>query len=356
MGRKQGLDPGAATTARGSLGLQIAALSDIASQLAITHTAASAPESHGIAPGEPVVAPWSLSSLLEARDRLTSAESAAGTLLQRIQSEVDAQVAASGNDFANLGGVRPVIDSVRWWRNWVAMPRSFLEVPAALRMLRNQPALWRTLVQPKSWLIRSTLDGGTALRNFTRTTQTPKGIRAVFQAASNLKWQNYLDPAYVHSRGLHTAPPKWTKLFHVDNPGFVSGAKTVAAGVGKGFGVLGVGVGVLDIATGVNGMMDGDVSSADAWALADGMVGTITNIGSFAPPPAGLVFAGVGAGYTAGRWLFGSDENGRTGIDKIGDFGDAAGGAISGAASNVGDAVSDGADAVEDFVEDKWPW
>lgn len=96
---------------------------------------------------------------------------------------------------------------------------------------------------------------------------------------------------------------------NVDDIGFwctscsiCSAPRRETARIGKGFGVLGVGVGVLNMATGVNGMLDGDVSSDDRWALADGVAGTITSIGSFAPPPAGQVFAGVGAAYTAGRW------------------------------------------------------
>ena len=355
-GQKQGMDPGAARAQRDSMRAQIDGLAAIVAELTSTNLAALNPAAWGIAPGEPTVAPWSIGSITAAQADLRSAESAARTLLQRITTEADAQEAASDNHFANLGGARPIIDSVRGWRNVVAIPRSLFETPAALRMLRNNPALWNTLVQPKSWLIKNTIEAGAALRDFTRTSQTPGWVRTSFQQASNLKWQNYVDPAYRHGRGLHAAPPKWTNLLHVNNPGFVTGAKTVAAGIGKGFGVLGVGVGVLDIATGVSGMSDGDVSSGDAWALADGVVGTITSIGSLAPPPAGLVFAGVGAAYTAGRWLFGADADGKTGVNKIVDFGNATAGGVSNVASNVSGAVSDGANAVGDFVEDVWPW
>ena len=355
-GQKQGMDPGAARATRDSMRAQIDGLAAIVGELTSTNSAALNPPAWGIDPGEPTVAPWSIGSLNAAQADLRSAASAARTLIQRITTEADAQEAASENHFANLGGARPVIDSVRDWRNVLAIPRSLLETPAALRMLRNNPALWSNLIQPKSWRIKNTIEAGGALRDFTRTRLTPGWIRNSFQWASNLKWQNYLDPAFVHSRGLHAAPSSWTNLLHVNNPGLLTGVKTVAAGIGKGFGVLGLGVGVLDIATGVSGMADGDVSSGDAWALADGVVGTITSIGSFAPPPVGLVFAGVGAAYGAGRWLFGAGADGKTGIDRIGDFGKATGGAVSHVASNVGGAVSDGATAVGDFVEDVWPW
>lgn len=356
MNAKLGMDPGAALVASSSMRMQVDALTAIASDLLATSTAASLPQSYGIEPGDMVVAPWSISSLSSANNLIISAQSAATTLLQRIQIEADGQETASGNDFANLGGARGVIDSTRWWRNWIAMPRALFETPAALRMLASQPALWSALLHPGAWRLQNTLAAGSALRQFTRTTQTPGFVRSTYQWASNLKWQNYVDPNYMHGRGLHAAPPAWTNALHIDNPGFVNGAKTVATGIGKGFGVLGAGVGVLNIASGVTGMMDGDVSSGDAWALADGIVGTVTSIGSLAPPPAGLVFAGVGAAYTAGRWLFGADANGNTGIDKIGDFGKSVGNTVSDGAAAVGSAVSDGAEAVGDLVDDVWPW
>ena len=342
---KQGMDPELVRGKREAMQRQVDALTLIAADLLTTKSAADYPQNFGIEPGEKTVAPWSISSLTIARAQLIAAKSAAGQLLARLESEAAAQEDASGNDFANLGGARPVIDSVRWWRNWISMPRSLFETPAALRMLWNQPALWRTVIQPSTWGLANTVKAGSALKDFTRTTKTPGWIRSSYQAASNLKWQNYLDPNFMHNSALHAKPPAWTNALHVNNPGFISGAKTVAAGVGKGFGVLGVGMGVLNISTGIAGMADGDVSSDDAWALADGIVGTVTSIGSFAPPPAGLVFAGVGAAYTAGRWLFGEDGDGKTGIDKIGDFGKSAGAAIA-----------DGAEAVGDFIKDPWPW
>lgn len=324
---------------------QVDALTAIVADLSATKSAADNPQNWGIEPGEMTVAPWSISSISTAQASIVAAKSAAAGLLGRLDGETAAQEDASGNNFANLGGVRPVIDRVRWWRNWISMPRAAFEVPGALRMLWNQPSLWRSVIQPGTWGLRNTAAAGTALKDFTRTTQTPGWIRSAYQSAANLKWQNYIDPSFMHGTGMRTAPPAWTNALHINNPGFVAGAKTVASGVGKGFGVLGVGFGVLNIATGVTGMADGDVSSDDAWALADGIVGTITGIGSFAPPPAGLVFAGVGAAYTAGRWLFGEGENGKTGIEKIGDWG-----------KSAGNAIGDGAKAVGNFVDDIWPW
>lgn len=344
MGQKQGLDPGAATTARESLSLQIAALSDIASQLTITHTAASAPESHGIAPGEPVVAPWSLSPLLDARNRLTAAAAAAGTLLQRIQSEVDAQVTASGNDPSTAAQIVSGVNGVRWWRNWVTYPRSLMEAPAALRMLR-QPGVWRTGMNPKNWTIKAALEGGGALRKYTLPTAHP-AIRGLYRGASNLKIQNLIDPDFMHGAGKHRLggpPGQWANFLHSPNPAVVQNIKSIAAGAGKGFSVLGAGVGVYNIVDGVK--------NGDNWQIADGVIGTITSIGSLAPPPVGLVFAGVGVAYSAGRWLFGGPE-GERGIDKIGDFAND----VSGAVSDGADAVVDGAKDLVEGAKDLWPF
>ena len=344
MGQKQGLDPGAATTARDSLTLQIAALSDIASQLTLTHTAATAPESHGIAPGEPVVAPWSLSPLLDARNRLTAAEAAASTLLQRIQSEVDAQVTASGNDPSTPAQIVSGVDAVRWWRNWVTYPRSLMEAPAALRMLR-QPGVWRTGMNPSNWGIKPALEGGIALRRYTLPTAHPV-IRGLYRGASNLKVQNLIDPNFMHGPGAYRPggpPGQWADFLHSPNSKVVLNVKSVAAGVGKGFGVLGAGVGVYNIVDGVK--------NGDNWQIADGVIGTITSIGSLAPPPVGLVFAGVGVAYSAGRWLFGGAE-GERGIDRIGDFVRDPSGAVSDGA----DAVVNGAKDLAEGAKKLWPF
>jgi hypothetical protein len=345
--------------------MQVNALSSIVADLAAANSAAHNPQAWGIVPPEMTVAPGSIGLIAAAKTQIVAVEAAVLELLQRIESEAASQDKASGGGIANLGGARPVIDSVRWTRNWVSMPRGLFETPAALRMLWKNPALWRTVVQPSQWGIRTAVAGSSALKTFTRTLSTPVWVRSSYQWASNLKFQNYIDPDFAHSRFLHAKPPAWTNVFH--NAKWTAGAKSAAAGIGKGFGALGVGVGVLNLATGLSGMADGDVSSEDAWAVADGVVGTITSIGSFAPPPAGLVFAGVGAAYTAGRWLFGEGANGKTGIETIGGWGksagsaisdasDAVGGAVADGAKAVGGAVADGAEAVGDLVDDVWPW
>jgi len=353
---KQGMDPQLVQNTRESLQRQVDALATIASDLSTTRSAAQYPQNWGIEPGEMTVAPASIPSIATAKAHLAAAKAAAGTMLSRLDGETAAQEEASGNvvhEFASgiatgmgdVGGARPVVDSVRWWRNWISMPRSLFETPAALRMLWNQPALWRTVVQPGTWGIKNTLAAGSALKDFTRTSNTPRWIRGTYQAASNLKWQNYLDPAYLHTISAHKRPPAWTNAFDITttNSKIVAGAKPVAAVIGKGFGVLGIGVGIASTASAVAGMTDGDITVDDGLALADGIIGTVTSIGSLAPPPAGLVFAGVGAAWTAGRWLFGEGEDGKTGIDKIGDFG-----------KSAGTVIADSADAVGDFFGGLW--
>ena len=91
--------------------------------------------------------------------------------------------------------------------------------------------------------------------------------------------------------------------------------------------------------------MGGVTDGANAWQLADGIINTVTGIGSLTPPPVGLVFAGVGLAYTAGRWLFGADDSGKTVIDRIGDVGRVA-----------GEFLGDVGEGIGNVVEDLWPW
>lgn len=343
MNYRLGMDPATAVDKRDAMQLQINALSTIASELLSTHSAAQNPQLYGIDPGERTVAPWSIHNLSSARSSIVGASSAANTLLARIGAEAQAQQEASGNVFTGTYGF---LREVSWWRRWVSWPRTLLELPAAIRMLGMQGrSAWATGLNIRNWWLGGSSAGGAALRAFTLNSSTPWWLREMFVAGNKLKPQNLINPQGIYAVGRHAAPPAWISRLHVANPGIVTAASRVATVAGKGFGVLGAVGGVMNIATGVNGMMDGDVSSDDAWALADGVVGTVTSIGSLAPPPVGLVFAGVGVAYTAGRWLFGADENGKTGIDKIGDFGKA-----------TGEFLGDVGEGIGNVVEDLWPW
>jgi hypothetical protein len=390
MAAKQGMNPGSARTAAGSMQAQVNALSDIASALSATWNAGNNPSAYGIVPGEPTIAPWSLSNVNSARVNLVNAQNAANGLLQRIESEAAAQEAASGND--------PLLDA--WnaahgayttfsdYRKPLSWSRGLLELPMAAMMAFSQGkgTMWKYGLNPKNWSILPAVADADALRAFSRSSSTPRFIRGMYTAASNLKYQNYLDPDFIHTTARHKASTvaAWADRFHIGNPTVLKNVKSAAAGLGKGLGVLGVASSGYTLATGISGAMDGDVTSEDKWAIADGAVGVITGIGSFAPPPVGLVFAGVGAAYSAGRWLFGEDENGKTGIQKTGEFFEGAAGFVGDSAKNinnfandvqdnVNEAVADGvqnaantvtnaaktvangAEAVGDFVEDIWP-
>ncbi|MCW4384914.1 hypothetical protein OH146_03900 [Salinibacterium sp. SYSU T00001] len=343
-----GMDPEVVADKRSSMQAQVDALSVIASDLFATTAAAHAPHAYGIDSGERTVAPWSLHHVSTARSSIISAQSAATALLQRLGAEAAAQHEASGNGFLDVAaGTYGVLGDISWWRRWISWPRTILELPAAVRMLAMQgsPA-WATGMNVRNWWLRGTSAGSQALRQFTLgSSAAPWWLRSMYVSGNKLKPWNLINPSGIHSVGRHAKPPAWISRLHVPNAGVVSAASRVATVAGKGFGVLGAVGGVANIATGVSGMMDGEVSSDDAWAVADGLVGTVTSIGSLAPPPVGLVFAGAGLAYTAGRWLFGEDENGNTGLDHIGN-----------AASATVDFVSDAASSVGDFVDDVWPW
>lgn len=347
MNQRLGMDPGTAIIKRDAMQLQVNALSAIAADLLTTHSAAQNPQYYGIDPGERTVAPWSMHNLSSARSAITGASAAANTLLTRLVSEAQAQQDTSGtNALDALLGTYGVLREVSWWRRWVSWPRTLLELPAAIRMLgMNGLSAWGTGLNPRNWWLGGTSAGSAALRKLTMTGQTPRWIRSMYVAGNNLKIQNLVNPKYIPTVAQHLRTPAWANALHINNAAAVSRIGTTMSVVGKGFGVLGAVGGVVNIATGISGMMDGDVSSDDAWALADGIVGTVTSIGSLAPPPVGLVFAGVGLAYTAGRWLFGEDANGQTGLDHIGN-----------AAENTVEFLGDAAENVGNFVEDVWPW
>ena len=349
MNQRLGMDPGTAIIKRDAMQLQVNALSAIAADLLTTHSAAQNPQFYGIDAGERTVAPWSIHTISSARSAITGASAAASTLLTRLSSEAQAQQDASGdNAWEAIRGPYGVLREVSWWRRWVSWPRTLLELPAAIRMLRMQGApAWGTGLLLRNWWLSGSSAGGEALRTFTMNRQTPYWIRSLYVAGNNLKIQNLVDPRYwpTPMLGRRVRLPAWSNALHIKDLSLVSKIGTTMTAVGKGFAVLGAIGGAVNLATGINGMMDGDVSSDDAWAVADGAVGLITSIGSLAPPPVGLVFAGAGLAYSAGRWLFGEDENGKTGLDHIGN-----------AASNTVEFLGDATENVGDFVEDLWPW
>ena len=362
MAQKQGMDPGVARASRDSMRVRIDLLTAIIEDLSATGSAARDPAGWGIEPGEPTIAPWSLGSVASAEASITGAEAAARVLLQRISSEADAQDAASAGDpiFGDSNSVRSVLDTARehWERG--TNPAALISLPFALH-LSLSPGVSRWVINPRNWGPAGTVRGAdlmAAAARRLRGTGWQGLLRGSYVAGSNIELQNLIDPDYVPSLGRHLSPTagRWMNVLHVKNPRILSGMRTAISGAGKGFGVLGVVTSALDLGEGVAGMTDGDVSSEDAWGVADGAVGLITGIGSFAPPPVGTVFAAVGAGYSVGRWLFREDENGRTGIDKVGDLGRSAGSTVSTAAGVVGDAAGDAVESVGDFVEDVWPW
>jgi hypothetical protein len=104
----KGLDPAAVRGKAGQISTQLASLDHLISELSRTHKAALNPGAYGIDPGERTIAPWSVGSVLAARNELVAARAGANELLARIHQEVGSQVAASASGAAlgaALGGV-----------------------------------------------------------------------------------------------------------------------------------------------------------------------------------------------------------------------------------------------------------
>jgi len=355
---KLGMDPVVARTTRDAMQAQVAALTAIAAELSASYEAASSPASHGMEPGETTIAPWSLPAVQGAAVQVESARSAASALLQRITTEADAQNTTSGNDpiFGESNSVMSVLGTASDVWGYATNPATLLGLPFSASAATN-PGVARWALNPRNWGPAGTVRAADQMSDAARglgSTGWQGFVRGSYQAGANVELQNLIDPNFVPSLGRHASPTagRWTNFLHVGNPKVLSGMQTAVSGVGKAFGVLGVVSSGLQLGQGILGMTDGDVSSEDAWAAADGAVGLITGVGSFAPPPVGTVFTAVGLGYTAGRWLLGADENGQTGLDKIGDWGQSAGTTVGNAVGAVGDA----AESVGDFVEDVWPW
>ena len=346
MNQKMGMDLGAVRAKRDEMQAQISALMDIASQLNTTNRAAQNPAAFGIEPGEKTVSPMTTCFVGQASNELNRARTAATELFNTLNGEANAQELASMND---------TFDSAKWWRSWATIPRNLLSGGAAFRAVLTNPA--------GSWAAasggpfsRAAYDaGGAFLKSSAAGARLP--IRGAFNAASYTKPGDIAD--------------KLSKLSRFDNgigwvgkskPLLENATKVLKTGTfvaSKAFGVLGAGFGIYNIVEGAK--------NGDGWQLADGIVGTVTSLGSLAPPPVGVAFAAVGAAYTAGRWLFGEDENGQTGIDKIAtgvkEFGNFVGDVAKNAAAGREVMLNAAADAGKDLaagaakiLSGKWPW
>ncbi|TQL47559.1 hypothetical protein FB562_0624 [Homoserinimonas aerilata] len=348
MNQRLGMDPGAARGIEGQMRSQLSALTTIVSDLTSTHSAASNPQLYGIESGERTVAPWSMGTLQDARLLVHGANTAAGALLDRISTEAAAQEAASANDVPFLG----FVNDVRRTRTFLlAGPRAWLQAPAAIGLLRTLPWLGPSVVMPSTWFSMVEYRFGSALMSgYSAANTTNRFVRGLALTANAFKPDRILQGA----AGLvGQGNASWV----TSSSSWLSRAGAVA---GKGFGVLGAGIGAYNLVNGIVGMTDGHVSDEDGWAVVDGAVGLITGIGSLAPPPVGVVFAAVGGAYALGRWMFGEDANGMTGIDHIGSFANDVGNNVSAAWNTttqaVADVISDPVGAARDVIDNLWPW
>lgn len=91
----KGLDPSAARAKASALNAQLSSLDHVISELTVTHRAAQHPGSYGIDPGEQTIAPWSVGSVLTAKNEIVAARAEAAQLVARIHQEIGSQVAAS---------------------------------------------------------------------------------------------------------------------------------------------------------------------------------------------------------------------------------------------------------------------
>ena len=348
MNQKLGMDPGAARAKRDAMRLQVSALSTIADELAMTDTAARNPQAYGIESGERTVAPWSMGTLREARLLVRGANSAASSLLDRIEAEAAAQEAASANDVPFLD----FVNDVRRTRTFLlAGPRAWLQAPAAIGLLRTLPWLSPSAIMPSTWFSMAEYRFGSALMSgYAGADSTNRFVRGLALGANAFKPDRILQGA---ANLIGQGNASWA----TNSASWLSRAGAVA---GKGFGVLGAGVGAYSLVSGIVGMTDGDISDEDQWAVVDGAVGLITGIGSLAPPPVGVVFAAVGGAYALGRWLWGEDGSGMTGIDHIGSLASDVGKNVS-AAWNAStkvmqNVIADPVGTARDVIDSLWPW
>lgn len=375
MAKNLGLNPSQVRNQLGSVSGQLSTLHTLSNEVTITHRAALQPQNYGIEPGEKTVAPWSIASLAGAKADLVAAHSAAIDLVSRALREIDVQVATS-NSYSGVvvtgigttpkppGSVPPAVSpqytpsgpgffdyvqAVRDFRTrFIAGPRNLLQVAQAIRVWAAIPhiANW-SFVMPSTWLsvkeYRSMSDffmsptiGGA--NRFTRVTYN---MANVFKADW---WWTKGGNALLNTKAGQWLPGTANVI--------KSGAnvlKNASIGVGKVFGVVGIGMSAYTLVDGIVGMTDGDITDEDAWAVADGAVGLICGVGSLMPPPVGVVFAAVGAAYSIGRWLFGEDGNGMTGIDHLSSF-------AQDTAKNVSNVVNDTVNTASKVISSLWPF
>ena len=361
MSLSSGMDAAAVRALADQLAAQRSGLSGIASTLRDAQIAARHPAGYGIEPGDLTIAPWSIDNVGAAQGLLLSAESSISNLVDRLTAAINEQLQASNADGAGGPGSvpglpvvpgipgtpgAPVDPGFQWgqgqptvpgdpgynWGNlpqdaltarsfWLARPRALLDLPGAIYTMAKRGNLitaapnWRAYLGPKY-----AVDAGSMMKAGIWQAGTPRVIQGTYLAASNLKFQNIMDPTFNHFGRPTTSPTgsaKWLDWAHLRGaddvlPTRIANLKLAGAVAGKGFAALGAVTGALQIADAIQG-------KGDAWTGLDGAVNLVTGIGSFLPPPVGLVFAGAGALYNVGRFLF-SGAPGERPADHIANF------------------------------------
>ena len=375
MAKNLGLDPAVVRAKLGGVSGQLGTLHSIANEVTITHRAALQPQNYGIEPGEKTVTPWSIASLAGAKADLVAAHAAAIDLVSRAVREVDFQVATSNSSSGIVvtaigtvpkppSSVPPavgphynpsgpsffdLVQAVRDFRTrFIAGPRNILQAAQAIRVWSAIPSIAKwSFVMPSTWLsvkeYRSMSDFfmGPTIGGANRFTRVTYQMANVFKADW---WWTKGGNALLNTKVGQWLPGTANVIKNGANV-----LKNASIGVGKVFGVVGIGMSAYSLVDGIVGMTDGDVSSEDAWKVADGAVGLICGVGSLMPPPVGVVFAAVGGAYAIGRWLFGADESGKTGIDHISSF-------AQDTAKNVTNFAKDTVNNAAKVIDDLWPF
>lgn len=136
---------------------------------------------------------------------------------------------------------------------------------------------------------------------------------------------NAMTQAGLLTRGFGTAP----------EVGYLRGTQTLNA-----LNLAGRFAGGLSIFTGLGQSYQG-IQSGDGHAVADGAITTVLAAGSLAPTPAAPFFAAASLAWAGAQFVSGDVPV----TERITDFADGA-----------GDAISDGAGAVADGAEEAWDW
>jgi drug/metabolite transporter superfamily protein YnfA len=341
-----GLNPSAALAKSAAIKANLPTIDHLVWELTQTYNAALNPNSYGIDAGETTVAPWSVSTLLAARNELSAARSVVAEMADRIGAEVSAQQRVSGNASAIHGsakgslmkpgatgsGVTPgqpfdissVLDfltGVRRVRTFAfSLPGAILQLPAAVTLLVKAPSLWRYLTPPSTWFSLAAYAKGSKFLTDYANLSTNWFIRNGNRAAPYVKVDGLFNKVGLAVLDHADEAAKWLPAatkFVTEGSAFL---KTAGVALGKGFGGLGAIMGGYNLGVGIAGAMDGEVSSEDAWAMADGAVGIVCGIGSLMPPPVGVVFAAVGGVYALGRFLFSPLDDGKTPMEHMGSF------------------------------------